>query len=236
MTKEFDQKDEKSADTILKESFRLIGNEYGYDNVDAEYVAFKEFKVKWQRSCKWADFQVSDYLMDAPREVIEGLARTLMSKIVGSEQIPYSDDMCQWVTSNGFVKSKQPIYVRRSRDLARTHEGMVRDLDEAFERLKALGLVEDDSRMFMTWTKEPNTKRAGRFSVLMRVLVISSVLDTEEVPEFVLDYVLYHEYVQMMHGLKFFGKECDGDQAESESLYPRSKEAEDWLERMCLYL
>ena len=236
MTKDFGQNDKSSADTTLKESFRLVGKQYGYDNVDAEFVAFKEFKVKWQRSCGWADFQVSDYLVDAPREVIEGLARTLMSKIAGSEQIPYSDDMCQWVKSNEFVKLKQPIYVRRSRDLAKTHEGRVRDLDEAFQRLKVLGLVEDDIRMFMTWTKEPNMKKAGRFSVLMRVLVISSVLDTEEIPEFVLDYVLYHEYMQMMQGLRFFGRECDCDPVESESLYPRSKEAEDWLERMCLYL
>ncbi|MFA6803718.1 MAG: hypothetical protein WCR24_04400, partial [Candidatus Methanomethylophilaceae archaeon] len=79
MTKDFGQNDKSSADTTLKESFRLVGKQYGYDNVDAEFVAFKEFKVKWQRSCGWADFQVSDYLVDAPREVIEGLARTLMS-------------------------------------------------------------------------------------------------------------------------------------------------------------
>ena len=41
MTIEVNQKDNMSADTILKESFRLVGSEYGYDNVDAEFVAFK---------------------------------------------------------------------------------------------------------------------------------------------------------------------------------------------------
>lgn len=236
MTIKVNQKVNMNTDVILKESFRLVGNEYGYENVNAEFVAFKEFKVKWQRSYKWADFQVSDYLMDAPKEVIEGLARTLMAKIAGSEKRPYSEEMCQWVTADEFAKFKQPIYIRRSRDLARTHEGKTRDLKKSFQRLKVLGLVKDDPQTVITWTKEPNIRRVGYCSVLMKVLAISSVFDNEEIPEFVLDYVLYHEYVHMTQGLIFFGKEHDEDFIELERLHPRSKEAEDWLNKLCLYL
>ena len=70
-----------TAEETMNESFRTIGKKYGYDKVDAEFVAYRDFKVRWTRSYKWADFQVSDYLMDAPSVVYDGLAEALFSNV-----------------------------------------------------------------------------------------------------------------------------------------------------------
>ena len=53
------------TDEILNEIFKKVGNDFGYD-VSAEFAAYRDFKIRWQRSYKWAEFQVSDYLKDAP--------------------------------------------------------------------------------------------------------------------------------------------------------------------------
>ena len=45
--------------------------------MSAEYSAFREFKVKWRRSCGWAEFEVSDYMNDAPLSVLSGVAETI---------------------------------------------------------------------------------------------------------------------------------------------------------------
>ena len=119
------------AEEILRTKFRDIGKEYGFDKVDAEFVAFKEFKVRWQRSYKWADFKVSDYLADAPPEVIDGLCNSLFSKIMGEEE-GYSQEMCDWITAPEFSENKQPLYLKRSRNLTRSSKGEFRDLDEAY--------------------------------------------------------------------------------------------------------
>ncbi len=220
----------------MKESFRLVGKEFGYDSVDAEFVAFREFKVRWQRSYKWASFKVSDYLMDAPEEVIEALARTLFGKIAGKHDVPYSEEMIAWATSKDFVKYKQPVYLRRSRGITKSPKGEVRDLEESMARLANAGLAEKDPDLVLTWTKEKNIRKVGYCSVLMKVIAISSVFDNGEIPEFVLDYVVYHEYLHASRGMKAFGRAHDLDFREDEIRFPRYKEAEEWLNRLCMYV
>lgn len=216
--------------------FGHVGREYGFDDVGAEFSAFKEFKVRWQRTYKWADFKVSDYMMDAPLEVAEGLARTLFAKITGGEVVPYSDAMRRWVTRDDFVRQKQPIYLRRSRNLTRSVEGMYRDLGASFGRLEAAGLVERDPQLVVSWEKSIYSKRVGGCSVLMKVLSVNPQMDSPDVPEFVLDYALYREYVRMTGGRAHFGETEPPDYCSMDRLFERHREADEWTKGMCLYI
>lgn len=49
-----------TTDEILNETFKKVGNDFGCDT-PAEFAAYRDFKIRWQRSYKWAEFQVSDY-------------------------------------------------------------------------------------------------------------------------------------------------------------------------------
>ncbi|MDR1954403.1 MAG: M48 family metallopeptidase [Candidatus Methanoplasma sp.] len=223
------------AEEVLRTTFKEIGKEYGFDKVEAEFVAFKEFKVRWQRSYKWADFKVSDYLEDAPPEVIAGLCTSLFSKITGEDE-GYSEDMCRWITAPTFSEYKQPLYLKRSRNLTRSHEGEKKDLEEAYKRLADMGLVEKDPSVHLTWTKESNIKKIGYCSVLMKVITISNVLDTDMIPDFVLDYCLYHELCHLIIGFDPSAKRHGEEFQKLEAKFPKRDEAEEWLKRLCLYL
>jgi len=226
-----------SSDDVLRETFSEVGRGFGYDNVNAEFAAFKEFKVRWQRSYKCADFKVSDYMMDAPREAVEALAGTLFSKISGKGEEPsYPREMRDYVTDPDFARFKQPIYLRRARNLTRDPRGEVRDLEESVGRLEDQGLLVRDPQVCLTWTKEPNVRRVGYCSVLMKVVAVSKIFDTEMIPEFVLDYVVYHEFCHLMLGFDPHGKGHGPEFRALGERYPRRKEAEDWLNRLCLYL
>ena len=223
--------------TRLNEAFSTVGKEHGYDSVSADFQEFKEFKVKWRRSCGWAEFEASDYLKDAPLDVLEGLADTIFSRISRrDENKQHSDVMLEWMTSEEFVKNKQPIYLSRSRNLSRTHVGEHIDLSESYNRIIDLGLVSRDNDLVISWTKQPNVKRIGYCSVLMKVIAISSVFDTLSIPKFVSDYVLYHELIHLDRGFDPFNQRHDTGFHALENLYPKRKEAEDWLKRLRLYL
>lgn len=221
---------------MLKESFSTVGKEYGYDDVDAEFASFKELKIKWQRSRGKAEFKVSDYLEDANREIMDDIARSLFSRISGKDPPGYPDSMNEWITSDSFLRSKQPIYIRRSRNLARTHIGEHRDLEESYQRLVDMGLAVRDENVVVTWTKEPNFRRVGYCSVIMKVVAISSVFDNDMIPEFVLDYVMHHELVHITTGFNPFGRKHGPDFRKEERKFPQWKEAEEWLRKLCLYL
>jgi len=229
------EKEIMEVEELLRTRFKEIGREYGFEKVEAEFVSFKELKVRWQRSYKWADFKVSDYLADAPPEVIDGLCNSLFSKITGEEE-GYSKEMCDWMTAPEFAENKQPIYLKRSRNLTRSPEGEFRDLLGSYERLIAAGLAEKDPAIQLTWTKESNVRKIGHCSVLMKVISISSVLDTDMIPEFVLDFCLYYELCHLMIGFDPSAKRHGEEFTKLEERYPRKKEAEDWIKRLCMYL
>ena len=220
----------------LKESFGTIGKKYGFDKVGAEFVPYRDFKVKWTRSYKWADFQVSDYLMDAPSVVLDGLAETLFSRISGTESRPYTPEMNDWITSSEFKQEKQPIYVRRSRNITRSSVGKFKNLDESLNRLKALGIVDENCNPYLTWSREELAHTVGYCSTLMDTIVISSIFDTNTIPDCVLDFALYHEYLITREGWVNFGKGEDFDICAEEKKFPQWKEAENWIRKLCLHL
>lgn len=117
---DYDEFEEKNRE--LTNIFQHIGAEYGYKTVNAEYLAVKDFKVRWQRSYDWIDFRASDYLEDAPEEVLEGLARNLFDRIAG-KGTEFSTALKEWVTRPEFCQQKQKIFLERSKYVLNTAEG-----------------------------------------------------------------------------------------------------------------
>ena len=99
-------------------------------------------------------------------------------------------------------------------------------LANPMQRLKGLGLVRDHDGLFLTWTKRPNHQRVGYCSALMRVIAISSVMDSARVPELVTDYVLYHELLHMEDGLSFSNRHHGSGFRQRERRFPGWEEAE----------
>lgn len=221
-----------NATDTLTEAFANVGKEYGYDTVNAGFSEFREFKIKWTRSLGWADFEVTDYVEDAPQSVMEGLAETIFMKISRKAVNEYPKAMMDWLITDDFVEKKRPTYLMRSHGLTKKAAGNHIDLGEAYGRLADQGLTEFDDNLRFTWTKEPNRKRVGYCSILMKVITVSSVFDTPEIPTFVSDYVLYHELIHMSKGFDPYGQRHDIGFLVKERLYERYEEAEEWLKRL----
>lgn len=177
----------------MQEIFAKVGKKYGYEEVEVEFAAFRDFKLKWGRSHRWITFAVSDYLEDAPENVLEGIANTIFAKIKG-EDASYPEDVVAWLTSSKFVEEHQPRYIGRCRGLSKDCTGRNHNLCKAYERLVARGLVEYDCEIAFRWGATNGSM--GRSSTLMKTVVISDKLDSEDVTEEWVDYALY---TQLMH-------------------------------------
>ena len=197
--------------------------------MEAEFVAFRKLKIKWTRSMGTAKFLVSDYFKGSNENILESVARTLLSRITGEQNVS------EWSIPDDFVERNQSTYIRRSKNLTRNSKGEFRDLMRSCERLERMGLIVPNKELHISWTKEPNVRMVGYCSVIMKVIAISSVFDNESNPEFVLDYVVYHEYVHLMMKYRPFRKKYDLEFKNEESKYPQQKEADAWLKRFCLY-
>lgn len=222
-------------DSELTRIFTSAGRLSGYDDVTAKFAAFREFKIRWTRNYKWIAFEVSDYLSDAPTEVLRPLADTIFSRIRG-ERSEYPDTVTDWLCSPEFVRTKQPLFVERAVGLSKSPCGKHRDLSESYGRLVDAGLVEGDRDVFMGWTAPSRSRSVGTVSVLMKVMTISAALDSPDVPERLVDYCLYAQAAHLALGFNpgtdRRGKEYDG----LLSRFPERTEMESLLRRMSLHI
>lgn len=217
----------------LRSAFQKAGSKNGFTSIKAEYVPFKEFKAIWTKRGEDVELQVTDYMKGASQSILDEFAECIFRRIMTkrSKEI-YTQTMRDWLQSTEFVALNRQTYLKRSRNIAYTDKGMSYDLKESMSRLLAQGLVPELPNKYITWTKRPNVQRMGYCSVIMRVVAISSALDSEKVPEFVSDYVLYHELLHLNDGLKALGSHHDSTFRLRERAYPRWREAEAVLKRV----
>ena len=139
----------------------------------------------------------------------------------------------EYVDRDAFILAKRPIYIHRSRNLLCTEVGEHRTLTDSLDRLLESGLLVplDIENSYFSWTKRPATRRVGFCNRLMRVVGISKVLDSPDIPEWVLDYVVYHESLHLRQRYTH-GAAHDAEFRKWEHTYPRWVEAEDFLRRL----
>jgi predicted metal-dependent hydrolase len=220
-------------ESSLQNAFQRAGQMSGFSRVKAEYVQFKEFKAVWTKRGEEVDLQITDYMKGAEQPILDEFAECICRRILTKRSKEmYTQTMRDWLQSAEFVALNRQTYLKRSRNIAYTDKGSNYDLKESMTRLMEQGLVPEISNKYVTWTKRPNTQRMGYCSVIMRVVAISSALDSENVPEFVSDYVLYHEMLHLNDGLKAMGSHHDSAFRMRERAYPRWREAEAILKRV----
>ncbi len=221
----------ENKEQMLNDVFAKVGEEYGY-TATAEFSSFRDLKMKWVRTSTWSDFQVSDYLQDAPENVLEALARTVFSKLQGDDG-GYSKETVAWLTAPEFSEKHRPIYLERDQRIG-SEEGECKSLQEAVDRLVEKGLIERDPSIEILWSKEPETGESGRSSVLMRVVTVNKALDSDDVPDEIVDLVL-------LKHLAMVGEGFTGDRMKAEAnvdatlrKYPGFDGIIEWLEGHCL--
>ena len=220
---------------MLNRAMRNAGIRNGFDEIQAEFSAFRDFKLKWTRSYKWISFEVSDYLRNAPENVIQSLAETVFARIRGEDRTAYSEEVCDYLNSQEFLEENQGLFLKRFRGISESARGESVDLLDCYRRLAERGLVEYDPDLVIRWNNiEDRSRKVGRSSVLMRTIVMNPTLDSEDISEEALDYALYSQICHVNLG---FGPNKDGDDERYKRMlseHPGRTKAEAELRRLGL--
>lgn len=184
----------------LNQTIMEVAKDYGYEHATAEFIAFTDFKVQWKRSYNWIAFRVSDYLKDAPKEVIVGLAKSLFERINGNPDATYGKAMNEYVTAPEFSIAKREIHIKRKRAYLNTGVGEVHDLNEALASLITKGLMPADCNIKVIWCKDDR----DHYSTLMRVIAIPKEMDDERYSQRDIEDVIMENYEQILEFAKGF--------------------------------
>ncbi|AGI47776.1 Protein of unknown function DUF45 [Thermoplasmatales archaeon BRNA1] len=215
-------------DLRLHRTVQELAGPRGYSVAEARFTRSKELSVRWKTTGSSLYFYVSDYLEDAPRDVLKDFCRGAMTFVFGGRK-QFGERYMEYMTSDGFLLSKRPIYLRRSRNLLVNDVGKYHALSDSVQRLYDAGLLEqsDIDNTVFTWTVKPNYTRLGYCSPLMRVVAVSSALDRPDISEHALDYVVYHECMHLRQGYRPFDRRPHDAAFHREmAKFPGLKEAE----------
>lgn len=84
-----------------------------------------------------------------------------------------------------------------------TGKGKYYDLDQLFEKINVEYFGGEMIKPRLFWNDSLTTRKFGHYEPARNRVVISQTLDDSRLPEFVVEYVLYHELLHKFHGVKW---------------------------------
>ena len=219
---------------ILQKILYRLGSTYGFQELTATYVPALDFKVRWQRAGGRIELLIPDYLEDAPEEILEEFLKELFGKMNGNAG-ENSQKLKEWLTRPEFSAEKQPVYLSRNTNILRKTKGEYKDLNLSFTRLQSKGLIAEIPGLYLSWVDGDSDQEIGRTSVLMKVVAINNTLDSEYMPDYVLDYCLYSELARLIVG---YNPAINGELERQRLLrkFEQDKEARQWIKDAGLLL
>jgi hypothetical protein len=221
------------TDARLIEILAPMVSVHGLELKEASFFTPKEFQATWKKSRDSVEIRISDYLIDAPDIVLYEFSKAVVMTMAKKKPV-YGKAFLDWVTSDEYINSKRKIYLRRSRNLTGSPEGNERSMIDSLDRLLDSSLLAPDiiDNSFFSWTRTSNIRKMGFCSPMMRVVGISSTLDDLNVPEYVFDYVVYHECLHLEQGYRPGQRVHDRAFRDKEKKFPRYEEAERYLKEI----
>ncbi len=125
--------------------------------------------------------------------------------------------MADYIQGEEFRKRFQSVYISRLGGASASPVGNHKDLRKSMERLRRSELVPDVKGLYYGWLPMFGSSYAGHSSSAMRAVSINRRLDNENVPDDLVDYVLYSQMV-------FVGPDYNPKEDKTQSKYRRELE------------
>lgn len=179
--------------------------------------------------------KISDILKTAPLKLHLALAEVLLKKLYRKR---VSKDALQYFhqyTKQSEVRQKS-VEARktRGRKLITSSKGEHYDLSEIFNLLNQIYFQNKIPKPELTWSPNSTYRILGHHDSTHKTISISKSLDSDKVPRYVVEYVVYHEMLHIKHpvihqnGRRYIHTPSfKKDERDFAFFY----EAEDWIEK-----
>ena len=145
--------------------------------------------------------RVSDLFVDAPQPVLQALAVILLAKLYRRQVAADIHNIYKRFVVRSEIQERARI-ARTKRGRAprpASPLGRWQNLGDRFERLNSTYFSGTLELPRLTWSGTKSRRILGRYDSTHRTISISLLFDSQHIPDFVLDYVLYHEMLHIKH-------------------------------------
>ena len=180
--------------------------------------------------------RLSDIFRSAPFEVIQALAFLLVARLLARKAPPAHERVYRkYAFTPQVLRASDIARQKRGRKVITSAKGKVYDLTELFQRLNRRYFDGEIKTPVLTWSKRRAKRILGHHDAVHNTITISKTLDSREVPEWFVEYILYHEMLHIKHPAKLInGRRYYHTPAfrSEEQRFPRYEASQEWLDRV----
>jgi hypothetical protein len=179
--------------------------------------------------------KISDLLTEAPAHVQESLAYILLSKLFRQRPPKQMMEVYRLYLSRQEVRGQlDSVRQSRGRKLLAEAAGHHFDLDQMFASINERYFENSILKPQLGWSLQQSRTILGHYDSSHHAIAISRRLDRADIPEFVVEYVLYHEMLHIKHPVEHKGatrRIHTRSFKQEEKLYARYAEAKAFLKK-----
>lgn len=173
-----------------------------------------------------------------PEEIISALIYTLLARLKKNvHTMEYQSQrtiLIQFLKEKADVERQKMISLRRSQcnPQGSTYnlEEHLREVARSFPEMFLDYYVNSD--ILVTWGKRTTYKRFGLWHAQSHIIEVSKTLDASSVPVYVVEFILYHEMLHAIRGIKQGKRHHDLRFRKLEKKYPRYTKANEFLSKI----
>ncbi|HEU4835855.1 MAG TPA: SprT-like domain-containing protein [Pyrinomonadaceae bacterium] len=180
--------------------------------------------------------RLSDICKDAPPEVLRALAWILVARLLGKRVSTIHERVYRDYSLMPSVMRLSDLARRgRGRKMISTAQGKVYDLDRMFAKLNRHYFDDAIPKPTITWSQRRTRSILGHHDHVYESITISKTLDSKDIPEWFVEYILYHEMLHIKHPARLInGRRYYHTSAfrQDERKFPYYEQAQKWLDRL----
>jgi len=177
--------------------------------------------------------RLSDLLEGASDAILHSIAHILLAKLYRHPvDRTQSARYRRYISSHDLLAKTRLVRQMRGRKHIRSARGRYYHLDEIFDDLNRRffhGLL---GRPQLTWSQNHARSSLGHYDPAHNAIVISRVFDHPRVPQYAIEYIVFHEMLHLKHPVKLQGsRRCvhSREFLAEEKLFPELAQAKNFL-------
>lgn len=220
---------------VYVDAFRELEPTRSVPEIDVKYYPYTGLHHTIRIRSGRVYVRISDIFSGAPMDIHRALAFVLVAKLL-SHRTPhvYERKYRDYACTPQVLRASDIARRRRGRKMISSAHGTTYDLDAMFTQLNRRHFDGTLEKPTLTWSQRRTRRILGHHDPVHDTIVISKTLDADNVPEWFVEYILYHEMLhikhpaRLIHGRRYYHtNEFRAD----EQRFPYYEKAQKWLDR-----
>lgn len=200
MTNNFETDKLKRIVEFYEEAFRFFDKDRKYPQIDVRFYPYIGINHTIRIRDGVVFVRICEICRDMPDLGQKALAYILVAKLLRKRVPSKAREIYSKLTKTAEVRDKAVENKRaRGRKIVSTSKGSVYDLDEIFERVNRTYFQNAISKPVLTWSARRTYRILGHHDSTHETIVVSRSLDDRKVPQYVVEYVVFHEMLHIHH-------------------------------------